>query len=197
MSTTTPIRSVMSPGRYVQGPGAMSRLGEFLAAIGSTPLIVADDVVWGFVGHDVESSVREPNLLVRRERFGDSPSAKEIDRLTAVIADAKVDVVVAVGGGTIDAVKASGFLAGIRWATVLTDASTETPISCSSIPSSSPTPPRSSSRRGRRCPRDLARSASDLSLELGDHSGWPADFRWLAKRNWMSLLNFIGTFSVR
>ena len=128
MSTAAPIRSIISPGRYVQGPGAMSRLGGFLAAIGSTPLIVADDVVWGFVGHDVESSLREANLPVRRERFGGIPSAKEIDRLTAVIADAKADVVVAVGGGsTIDAVKAAGFLAGIRWATVPTVASTDAP----------------------------------------------------------------------
>ena len=134
MSTAAPIRSIISPGRYVQGPGAMSRLGGFLAAIGSTPLIVADDVVWGFVGHDVESSLREANLPVRRERFGGIPSAKEIDRLTAVIADAKADVVVAVGGGsTIDAVKASGFLAGIRWATVPTVASTDAPTSALAV----------------------------------------------------------------
>ena len=134
MSTAAPIRSIISPGRYVQGPGAMSRLGGFLAAIGSTPLIVADDVVWGFVGHDVESSLREANLPVRRERFGGIPSAKEIDRLTAVIADAKADVLVAVGGGsTIDAVKASGFLAGIRWATVPTVASTDAPTSALAV----------------------------------------------------------------
>ena len=134
MSTAAPIRSIISPGRYVQGPGAMSRLGGFLAAIGSTPLIVADDVVWGFVGHDVESSLREANLPVRRERFGGIPSAKEIDRLTAVIADAKADVVVAVGGGsTIDAVKAAGFLAGIRWATVPTVASTDAPTSALAV----------------------------------------------------------------
>ena len=134
MSTATPIRSVISPGRYVQGPGAMSRLGEFLAAIGSTPLIVADDVVWGFVGHEVESSLRKANLPLRRERFGGMPSAKEIDRLTAVIADAKADVVVAVGGGsTIDAVKAAGFLAGIRWATAPTVASTDAPTSALAV----------------------------------------------------------------
>ena len=134
MSTAAPIRSIISPGRYVQGPGAMSRLGGFLAAIGSTPLIVGDDVVWGFVGHDVESPLREANLPVRRERFGGIPSAKEIERLTAVIADAKADVVVAVGGGsTIDAVKASGFLAGIRWATVPTVASTDAPTSAHAV----------------------------------------------------------------
>ncbi len=134
MSTSVPIRSVISPGRYVQGPGAISRLGEFLAAIGKTPLIVSDDVVWGFVGHDVESSLTSANLPFRRENFGGIPSAKEIDRLTAVIKDAGADVVVAVGGGsTIDAVKASGFLAGIRWATVPSVASTDAPTSALAV----------------------------------------------------------------
>lgn len=34
MPANSPIRSVISPGRYAQGPGAISRLGEFLAPSG-------------------------------------------------------------------------------------------------------------------------------------------------------------------
>ena len=62
MSTALPIRTVISPGRYVQGPGAITRLGEYLAPIGSNPLIVAADVVSGFVGHDVEASLAGAGL---------------------------------------------------------------------------------------------------------------------------------------
>lgn len=132
--TPTPIRTVISPSRYVQGPGAITRLGEFLAPIGSTPLLVADDVVWGFVGHDVESSLTAAGLPVRREGFGGIPTAKEIDRLVEVIRESGADVVVAVGGGsTIDAVKASGFLAGIRWVTVPSVASTDAPTSALAV----------------------------------------------------------------
>lgn len=134
MSTPAPIRTVISPGRYVQGPGAIARLGEFLASIGSRPLIVADDVVWGFVGHDVESSLTAAGLPMRREKFNGIPSSGEIDRLVQVIGDAKADVIVAVGGGsTIDAVKSSGFLAGIRWATVPSVASTDAPTSALAV----------------------------------------------------------------
>lgn len=134
MSTTLPIRTVISPGRYVQGPGAITRLGEYLAPIGSNPLIVADDVVWGFVGHDVEASLATAGLPARREKFNGIPSAIEIDRLVAVIKEAGSDVVVAVGGGsTIDAVKSAGYLAGIRWVTVPSVASTDAPTSALAV----------------------------------------------------------------
>lgn len=134
MSTNSPIRSVISPGRYVQGPGALSRLGEYVAPIGSTPLLVADDVVWGFVGHDVESSLAAVGLPVRREKFNGIPSAAEVDRLVGVVREAGADVIVALGGGsTIDAVKSAGHLAGIRWVTVPSVASTDAPTSALAV----------------------------------------------------------------
>jgi glycerol dehydrogenase len=129
-----PIRTVISPGRYVQGKGAIHQVGSYLAAIGSTPLFVADDLVWGLVGHDVEASVKAAGLPFARETFGGVPSAAEVDRLVGVIRDAGADVVVAVGGGSaIDAVKASGHLAGVRWANCPTVASTDAPTSALSV----------------------------------------------------------------
>jgi hypothetical protein len=91
MPAESPIRSVISPGRYVQGPGAIARLGEFLAPIGSAPLIVADDAVWGFVGHDVTLSLKTVGLPITRETFRGVPSAKEINRLVEVIKSANAD----------------------------------------------------------------------------------------------------------
>ena len=128
------LRTVISPGRYVQGKGSIHHLGEYLKPIGSTPLLVADDLVWGLVGHDVEASLTAAGLPARRETFHGIPSAKEVDRLVEVIKQAGADVVVAVGGGsTIDAVKAAGFLAGIRWANCPTVASTDAPCSALSV----------------------------------------------------------------
>jgi glycerol dehydrogenase len=128
------LRTVISPSRYVQGKGSIHQLGEYLKPIGSTPLLVADDLVWGLVGHDVEASLTAAGLPARRETFHGIPSAKEVGRLVEVIKQAGADVVVAVGGGSaIDAVKAAGFLAGIRWANCPTVASTDAPCSALSV----------------------------------------------------------------
>ncbi|MBU4215687.1 MAG: glycerol dehydrogenase [Actinobacteria bacterium] len=128
------VRTVISPARYVQGKGAIHQLGGFLKQLGSTPLIVADDLVWGLVGHDIEASLAAAGLPVNRVTFNGVPSAKEVDRLVGLIKDNGADIAVAVGGGsTIDAVKASGFLAGIRWANCPTVASTDAPTSALAV----------------------------------------------------------------
>jgi glycerol dehydrogenase len=133
-NTAAPIRTMISPGRYVQGKGAISRLGEFLAPLGSKPLLVADDMVWGFVAHEVEVSLKAASLPTNRVLFNGVPSAKEVDRLSALIAEHGADVIVALGGGsTIDAVKAAGFASGIRWVSVPTVASTDAPTSALAV----------------------------------------------------------------
>ncbi|MFD3481751.1 glycerol dehydrogenase [Streptomyces sp. NPDC058665] len=131
---TRALRTVISPGRYVQGKGAIHRLGEYLKPIGSTPLIVADDLVWGLVGHDITASLKAAGLPLVREKFNGVPSANEVDRLADAIKATGSDVAVAVGGGsTIDAVKAAGHVAGIRWANCPTVASTDAPCSALSV----------------------------------------------------------------
>jgi glycerol dehydrogenase len=129
-----PVRTVISPSRYVQGKGSIHQLGEYLKSIGSSPLVVADDLVWGLVGHDIEASLKNAGLPAQREGFNGIPSAREVDRLVDVIKQAGADVAVAVGGGSvIDAVKAAGFVAGIRWANCPTVASTDAPCSALSV----------------------------------------------------------------
>ncbi|MCU1620560.1 MAG: glycerol dehydrogenase [Modestobacter sp.] len=134
MSTPAPVRTMISPGRYVQARGALTRLGEFLAPLGSTPLLVADDIVWKLVEDQVRASLSAADLPVTRTGMGVFATAAEVDRVVGEIAAAGADVCVAVGGGsTIDTVKAAGHRAGIRWASVPTVASTDAPCSALSV----------------------------------------------------------------
>jgi glycerol dehydrogenase len=130
----TPIRTVMSPARYVQGKDAITRLGEFVAPIGKRPLIVSDDIVWGLVEEAVTASFGAAELGVERVGFGRFATPAAIDELVETIQGASADVVVAIGGGSaIDAAKAAGHLAGIRWVSVPTVASTDAPTSALAV----------------------------------------------------------------
>lgn len=127
-------RSFISPGRYVQGPGAIAGLGEYVNALGQTPLVLADDAVWGFVGEQISASLTSANLPIHREKFNGVPSAVEIDRVVVVVEEMGADVIVGVGGGsTIDTAKSAGFLAGIRWVSAPTVASTDAPTSALAV----------------------------------------------------------------
>lgn len=130
----TPISTVMSPARYVQGKDAITRVGEFIAPIGKRPLIVADDVVWGIVQTAVTESFRSADLAVERVGFGRFATPEAVDELVEQIRAKDADVIVGLGGGSaIDAAKAAGHLAGIRWASVPTAASTDAPTSALAV----------------------------------------------------------------
>lgn len=129
-----PVRTLISPLRYVQARGALTRLGEFVRPIGTKPLLVADDVVWGIVQDTVAVSFQEQDLPRHRTGFGTYATAAEVERLAREIDELGADVIVGIGGGsTIDAVKAAGHLRGIRWVSVPTVASTDAPCSALSV----------------------------------------------------------------
>lgn len=128
------LRTIISPNRYVQGRGAIARLGEFIAPLGSRPLLLADSFVRNAVGDDVDASLAAAGLTSSWEGFGGVPTSAEADRIVSVITEKGIDVIVGIGGGsTIDTVKAAGHKAGIRWASVPTVASTDAPTSALAV----------------------------------------------------------------
>ena len=70
-----PVRTVISPDAMCRARVRSTSSGSTSSTIGSTPLIVADDLVWGLVGHDVEASLKAADLPLHREKFNGIPSA--------------------------------------------------------------------------------------------------------------------------
>lgn len=134
MPTSHPISTFISSGRYIQGRGALERLGEFVARIGDKPLVIAGDASWAAVGTRIEESLGKAGLTCERERFGGVPTTREVERLTKRALELGADVVLGVGGGAvIDTSKSVGFAASARWASVPTVASTDAPCSAQSV----------------------------------------------------------------
>lgn len=123
-----------SPSRYVQGKGALDALGTHLAPLGGSPLIVADDTVWELFSEQVTGSLAAADLPVVRVGFERFATPEAVDALVVAIAAGGHDVIVGLGGGsTIDAAKAAGHLADIRWASVPTAASSDAPTSALAV----------------------------------------------------------------
>ncbi|MGE4553298.1 MAG: glycerol dehydrogenase [Desulfovibrionaceae bacterium] len=125
------IRTTLFPGRYVQGPGALERLGVELARLGERHCIVASPHPLERLLPPLAASLEQAGD-VRLERFGRECTEEEIDRLLAVVRDFRADTLAALGGGkALDAAKAAAARAGIPVVAAPTIASTDAP--CSSL----------------------------------------------------------------
>lgn len=128
------IRTLIAPGRYVQGKGALAQLGPNIDRLGKQPLIVAGNTAWSLVSDSVEASFAEVGLPVNREAFTGYTTAKTISNIATRARELDADIIIGVGGGSVlDAVKAAGHLAGTRWVCVSTLASTDAPCSALSV----------------------------------------------------------------
>ena len=116
------VRILGAPRRYIQGPGALSRLPEMVAGLGRCAVVIADPIALEREGPPL------PNVRVLR--FGGEITHAEIERLTAEARLGGADVVVAMGGGkAIDAGKGVSKRLDCPIAVVPTVASNDAPTS--------------------------------------------------------------------
>jgi glycerol dehydrogenase len=118
-----------APGRYIQGRGAIERLGGVLEQLGAEkPLILRDAVLKEIVGDDLGIAGA---FYVD---FNGECSPEEIDRVAEEARDGDADAIVGIGGGkTIDTAKAVANPAGLPLVVVATIASTDAPTSSLSV----------------------------------------------------------------
>lgn len=119
-----------APSRYVQGPGALDRLGPELARLGQRSLVVLDAGVRSRVEGRIEATHAAAALPLMTVHFQGEVTAAAVQALCDQGATHHPDMVVGVGGGkALDAAKAVSMQLGARCISVPTIASTDAPAS--------------------------------------------------------------------
>ena len=125
------ITTTLFPGRYVQGNGALSRLGRELARLGNRHFLICSPHPLEHLLPPVLPQLEQAGV-VHIERFGRECTDGEINRLHAAATAFGAQTITALGGGkTLDTAKAVAARAGLPVAVVPTIASTDAP--CSSV----------------------------------------------------------------
>jgi len=127
------MQTTLFPGRYVQGDGAVSRLGSELSRLGQRALLLADPFARDNLLDRMDLS-GDHGVEFHVEGFGGECSDPEIRRLVEVARDQGAQVVVGFGGGkTLDTAKAVAHELEVPVAVVPTIASTDAPCSALSV----------------------------------------------------------------
>lgn len=124
------ITTTIFPSRYIQGPDALSFLGEELARLGKKALLLEDQIVAKNLDTKIKKSLGS-QIDAHIEVFSGECCDEEINRLAATKG---IDVVVGVGGGkTLDTAKAVAYTLKVPVVVVPTLASTDAPCSALSV----------------------------------------------------------------
>ncbi len=127
-------RIIQSPGKYIQGAGVLSRIGDYLKPLAERWLVVGDKFVLGFAEETLRQSFKQAALSVEIAPFGGECSQNEIDRLRKLADSARCTAVLGIGGGkTLDTAKALAHFMAVPVAIAPTIASTDAPCSALSV----------------------------------------------------------------
>ncbi|MCL2579024.1 MAG: glycerol dehydrogenase [Oscillospiraceae bacterium] len=126
-------RVIISPMKYVQGPGEMENLADYYKVLGSKKAcIIASPSNIRNNKEKITASFEKGKIPYEIEKFGGECCKSEIDRLIALAKDA--DCIIGVGGGkVIDTAKAVAYYAKLPVIIAPTIASTDAPCSALTV----------------------------------------------------------------
>lgn len=137
-------RILISPSKYVQGPGVLSSIATYVKPLGNRALILADAFVTSLVKDTVTASFKQLNADNDKqpsefvfELFNGECSRPEIERLVALCNSTQqppFDLIIGIGGGkTLDTAKSVAFYQHLPVVVVPTIASTDAPTSALAV----------------------------------------------------------------
>ncbi|MGR3742326.1 glycerol dehydrogenase [Companilactobacillus sp. DQM5] len=124
----------VSPDTYIQGSGLLEHSAEYIKKLGKHILIMSDETVWKIVGDEFADYLLDNDFEIEKVVFNGEASVQEIERITKIAKDKKVDVVVGLGGGkTIDTSKGIALEANTKLVIAPTAASADAPTAGLSV----------------------------------------------------------------
>ncbi|MCE1252635.1 MAG: glycerol dehydrogenase [Anaerolineae bacterium] len=128
------IKTIIFPGRYVQGSGSLDEAGKFIAPLGKKVLVVWDSIVNKMFSERLEASIKKADAEIFSFVFSGECSRNQKDIGIQKAQALKADVVVGVGGGkAIDLAKAIAFNTNAHMVSLPTVASNDAPTSSCSV----------------------------------------------------------------
>ncbi len=125
---------LISPGKYVQGSGEMSNLGEYTVQLGKKALVLISESGYKRTGNQIEESFHKTEAEIGFEYFNGECSKTEVNRLRRVVSENSYDVLIGVGGGKIfDTAKAVAYYEKLPVVICPTIASSDAPCSALSV----------------------------------------------------------------
>lgn len=124
----------VSPGKYVQGKGALTSIGEHVKQLGRKPLILSGRTAWGVTGETIRNSLQAESIDFRFVQFNGESSINEVNRIKREGEAHGADIVIGVGGGkALDTAKAVADELNVGVVIVPSIASTDAPTSALSV----------------------------------------------------------------
>lgn len=125
---------MISPNKYVQGPGALKEIGEHVSKLGDSALVLGGRTALSVTSDVIEENFKKASIGLHFEKFNGECCDTEINRLKTICEEKGSNVIVGVGGGkVIDAAKATAYEMELPVVIVPTIAATDAPCSALSV----------------------------------------------------------------
>ena len=125
---------LIAPSKYVQAPGELRKIASYTKGLGKKALCLITESGLKRTKEMLDTSFDESKADVMYEAFQGECCKKEIDRISELCKQNKIDVIIGIGGGkTHDTAKAVGYYTDLPVVIVPTIASTDAPCSALSV----------------------------------------------------------------
>jgi len=128
------IKALISPKKYLQGPGVLKDIGKHASRLGKSMLIVGGPTALRCTRETMEQSFREKEVECAFETFNGECTQTEIDRLAETAVELKAEIIGGAGGGkAIDTAKAVADKRKLPVVVIPTIAASDAPCSALSV----------------------------------------------------------------